>query len=350
MIDLRSDTVTSPTPRMRLAMAEAIVGDDAYGEDPTVNELESCAAEILGKEAAMFVASGTMANTLAVKVHTQQGDELLCAQRSHIVDWELGMPAWYAGCSLREVPTPDGILSWERLEPYIRPQRPVFPPTTLISLEHPHNMAGGTLYPQDEIDRICDQAHARGIKVHLDGSRIFNAAAATGIPAARIAAKTDTVMFCLSKGLAAPVGSMLAGTADAIRRARSHRRRLGGAWRQAGILAAAGLVALRDMPQRLHDDHAKARMLADGLARIPGLSVEPARVLTNIVIFDIEDSAFGAAAFAAELKTRGVLVSQAGGSRIRMVTHLDVSMDGCVAALAAVESVICRTAAAVYAR
>jgi len=330
---------------MRAAMANAAVGDDAYGEDPTVNKLETCAAELFGKEAAVFVASGTLANILGVKAHTQHGDELLCAERSHIADYELGMPAWYAGCSIRQVQTADGILSWELLERHIRPPRPIFPPTTLISIENPHNMCGGSVYPLQTIDRICDEAHARDIKVHMDGSRIFNAAAAMGIPPARIARKTDTVMFCLSKGLGAPVGSILIGTSESIERARMHRRRLGGAWRQGGVLAAAGLIALRDMPQRLHQDHVKAKILAQGLARIPSLSVDPAKVVTNILIFDIRDTAFTAPEFVAQLKARGVLVSQAGGTRIRMVTHFDVSMDDCIEALSIVEEVISNSAA-----
>lgn len=340
MIDLRSDTVTKPTNAMRIAMANADVGDDAYGEDPTANELEAQAAELLGKESAVFLVSGTMANTIAVAIHTHPGDEFLCAERSHILDWELGTPALYAGCSIRQVPTSDGILSWEQLETHIRPDRPVFPPTTLISLEHPHNMAGGTLYPLQTIDRICDEAHARRLKVHMDGSRVFNAAAATGIPPARICSKTDSVMCCLSKGLGAPVGSILAGKSESMARARVHRRRLGGAWRQAGILAAAGLVALRDMPQRLHEDHTKAKMLAFGLSRIPNLVIDPAKVVTNIVIFDIAHTRFTSQQFVTYLKARGVLASMAGGNRIRMVTHLGVTMDDCMAALAAVEELL----------
>jgi threonine aldolase len=340
MIDLRSDTVTRPTAAMRNAMANAVVGDDCYGEDSTVNELENLAAGLLGKEAGLFVPSGTMGNTIGIKVHTQHGDEILCAERSHIVDHELGMAAWFAGCGIRQVPTPNGILTWQQLEPHIRPPRPIFPPTTLISMEHPHNMGGGTLYPLREIERICDEAHERNIKVHMDGSRIFNAVAATGVPPDRIASKADTVMFCLSKGLCAPVGSMLVGTHEAILKARTHRRRLGGAWRQAGVLAAAGIVALMDMPRRLGEDHAKAKMLANGLAQIPDLLLDPTKVEINIVIFDIRNTRLSPQELIAELKSRGVLASNAGGSRVRMVTHFDVSMEDCVAALAVMREVM----------
>jgi threonine aldolase len=340
MIDLRSDTVTRPTPAMRMAMAAAVVGDDAFGEDPTVNELERRAAEILQKEAALFVPSGTMANTIAIKLHTKHGDEVICAERSHIADWEMGAATWYCGCTIRQVASPDGILSWQGIEPQIRPAKPVFAPTTLISLEHPHNMYGGTLYPLDQLDDICDHAHARRIRVHMDGSRIFNAVAATGISAARIAAKADTVMFCLSKGLGAPVGSMLVGSAELVVHARTHRRRLGGGWRQAGVLAAAGRIALEEMRDRLGEDHANARRLADGLARVSGVSIAPEEVVTNIVIFDTADAGLAAVDVGAQLKRRGVLVSIAGPTRVRMVTHLDVTAEDCERAVRAVEQVL----------
>lgn len=341
MIDLRSDTVTKPTPAMSAAMATAEVGDDALGEDPTVQRLECRAAEILGKEAALFVTSGTMANTIAVKLHTHHGEEIICADRSHIADWELSMVAWFAGCSIKRVAAPDGILSWNGIGPNINPRRPVFSATTLIALEHPHNMCGGTLYPLEWIDEICGQAHARSIRVHLDGSRIFNAAAATGIPPSRIADRADTVMFCLSKGLGAPVGSMLLGPADMIARARVYRRSLGGGWRQAGVLAAAGLVALEEMPARLPEDHANARRLAEGLAPVPGIAIEPARVVTNILIFDIAGTGLQADRFAAALRTRGVLASMAGGTRIRMVTHFGITPADCDAAVEAVQDILC---------
>lgn len=341
MIDLRSDTVTNPTELMRAAMAAAKVGDDAFGEDPSVALLERTAAEMLEKEAALFVATGTMANMIAVKVHTQHGDEVICAERSHIADWELGMVAWFAGCQLRQVPTENGTLEWKQIQNRIRPRRPVFAPTTLISIEHPHNMCGGTLYPILTIDDICENAHARGIKVHMDGSRIFNAAAAIGLSPARMAKNADTVMFCLSKGLGAPIGSMLAGSSDAIAAGRICRRRLGGAWRQAGILAAAGLVALEQMPQRLFEDHAKARTLAEHISQIQPLKVVN-EVMINIVLVDVSETRLDAVEFAKRLKDRGVLVSSVTESRIRLVTHFDVKMSDCLLAAQSIKDLVRR--------
>jgi threonine aldolase len=346
MIDLRSDTVTRPTSFMRRAMAEAEVGDDVYGEDPTVNRLEQRAAEIMGKEAALFVPTGTMGNTIGLKLHTEPGQEIICDHRAHILDWEMAMPAWFSGCLIRPVTTADGILRWSDIEPAIRTPDIDCAPTSLISLEHPHNMGGGTLYPVDELDGICDRAHERGLKVHLDGARIFNAVAASGIPAARIAAKVDTVMFCLSKGLGAPAGSMLAGTAGAIERGRLHRKRLGGGMRQAGVLAAPGLIALEEMPKRLTEDHANARLLADRLASLPGIDLDPSKVLTNIVIFGIARTGLTYAEFSSRLKTRGVLISAPGGAAVRLVTHFDVSRADCERAAVAIAQVVAETAAA----
>jgi threonine aldolase len=340
MIDLRSDTVTKPTAAMRRAMAEAEVGDDVYGEDPTVNRLEQRAAEILGKEAALFVPTGTMGNTIGIKLNTRHGEEVVCDDRAHILDWELSMTAWFCGCLVRAVPASDGILSWRAIEPMLRRAGPHNAPGSLIHLEHPHNMGGGTLYSIEEIDEICDCAHALGLRVHMDGARIFNAAAASGLTAARIAAKVDTVMFCLSKGLAAPVGSMLAGTAEAMAQGRFYRKRLGGGMRQAGVLAAAGLIALEQMPARLCEDHANAKMLAHGLAALRGVAIDPTKVVTNIVIFDIAGTGIAPDAFAAAARQRGVLLSGVGGTRIRMVTHLDVSREDCERALEALGSIL----------
>jgi len=233
MIDLRSDTVTRPTPAMRRAMAEAEVGDDVYREDPTVNALEKRAAQIMGKEAALFVPTGTMGNTIAVKMHTEHGQEVISESRAHLLDWELSMLAWFSGCLIRPVPTSDGILHWKDIEPAIRPLSSHCAPTTLIEIENTHNMAGGAVYPVDVFEDICANAHSRGIKVHLDGARIFNAACHLNRPVRDLAAPADSVMFCLSKGLGAPVGSMLVGTAEAIGRARGYRKRLGGGMRQA---------------------------------------------------------------------------------------------------------------------
>lgn len=332
-IDLRSDTVTRPTPAMRRAIAEAEVGDDVYGEDPTVNRLEQRAAEILGKEAALFVPTGTMGNTIGIKINTQHGEEVLCDDRAHILDWELSMTAWFSGCLARTVPSADGILAWSEIEPKLRRGTGHNAPTSLIHLEHPHNMGGGTLYPLEQIDAICDGAHERGIRVHMDGARLFNAVAASGAAAARIASKVDTVMFCLSKGLGAPAGSMLVGPADRIARGRLYRKRLGGGMRQAGVLAAAGLIALEEMPQRLCEDHANAKFLAEGLARLPGVSIDPAKVVTNIVIFDVAGAGVAPEKLIAQAQARGVRFSSVGGTRIRLVTHFDVTREDCANAL-----------------
>jgi threonine aldolase len=340
LIDLRSDTVTKPNEKMRLAMAAAEVGDDVYGEDPTVNLLEKRAAEILGKEAALFVPTGTMGNVIAIKLHTQHGEEVLCDSRSHIVDWELSMMAWFAGCIARTVSTPDGILSWQSIAPALRPKGPHNAPTTLISLEDSHNMSGGTVYPLETLDEICAEAHAAGLKVHMDGARVFNAAAATAAPVSRIVRDVDSVMFCLSKGLGAPAGSLLAGTSDDVARARLYRKRLGGGMRQVGILAAAGLIALEESPANLVTDHQNARFLAERLAELPGIAIDPAAVRTNIVIFDISALGIGTAEFSSQLKSRGVLANGINPTHMRMVTHSDVNLADCKAAISAVADVI----------
>ncbi len=321
-------------------MAEAEVGDDVYGEDPTVNRLEQRAAEIFGKEAALFVPTGTMGNTIGIKVHTNHGEEVICDAKAHILDWEFSMTAWFSGCLVRTIETTDGILTWDRIEQKLRPDGPHCTPTTLVELENTHNMSGGTVYPQAVIDEVCDQAHQRGLKVHMDGARIFNAAAAAGTPVDRITAKVDTVNFCLSKGLGAPVGSMLVGTLDAITRGRRMRKRLGGGMRQVGILAAAGLIALEEMPARLHEDHANARFLADEMAKVPGVAIDPATVVTNIVICDIAGTGKTTAAVSAALKERGVLMNGVGGTRLRAVTHYDASRKDCETAAAMLAEVI----------
>ncbi len=245
MIDLRSDTVTRPTPAMRRAMAEAEVGDDVYGEDPTVNRLEQRAAEIMGKEAGLFVPTGTMGNTIGVKVHTQHGQEVICEARAHLLDWELSMTAWFSGCLVRPVLADNGILRWDDVRTAIRPGGAHSAPTSLLEVENTHNMAGGTVYPMDVLADVCGHAHDAGLRVHLDGARIFNAACHLNKPVRELAAHADTVMFCLSKGLGAPAGSMLVGTQEAIDRGRLYRKRLGGAMRQVGVLAAAGLDRAR---------------------------------------------------------------------------------------------------------
>jgi threonine aldolase len=333
VIDLRSDTVTKPTPAMRRAMMEAEVGDDVYGEDPTVNRLERRAAEIVGKEAALFVPTGTMGNTIAVKLLTEHGQEVICDSRAHVLDYEMGMVAWFSGCVVRAIPTPDGILSWDAVRPLIKPPGPHCAPTGMVEIENTHNMGGGHVYPQSAVREICDGAHERGLRVHMDGARVFNASVALGIPVREIAAPADTLMFCLSKGLGAPVGSMLAGPAHLIAKGRLYRKRLGGGMRQAGVLAAAGLIALEEMPKRLHEDHANARFLAEGLARIPGIQIDPQTVATNIVIFDVGASPRSPAEIAGRLKQRGVLLNPVDQRRMRAVTHYDADREACARAL-----------------
>jgi threonine aldolase len=333
-IDLRSDTVTRPTSAMRRAMAEAEVGDDVYQEDPTVNRLEQRAAEILGKEAALFVPTGTMGNTIAVKLLTEPGQEVIAEARGHLLNYELSMTAWFSGCLIRSIEAPAGILSWDLIEPYLRPLGPHWAPTGCIELENTHNMAGGTVYPQEVVDDICNRAHERGLGVHIDGARLFNAAEALGLPAARICRNADTVMFCLSKALGAPVGSMLAGPAPLMDRARLYRKRLGGGMRQAGVLAAAGLIALEEMPAVLVCDHQNAQAIAKRLSTLPGVTVIPPE--TNIVIFDVGASGLSAAEVSTRLRERGVLINPVGSTSLRAVTHYDVTADQCAEAMDAV--------------
>jgi len=340
MIDLRSDTVTKPTPEMRRAMMEAEVGDDVYGEDPTVNRLEEQAAEAAGKQAALFVPTGTMGNTIAVKLLTEHGQEVIADSRAHLLDYEMSMIAWFSGCVIRAIPTTTGILSWAEVERLIKPVNPYSAPTGLVAIENTHNMWGGTVYPMETIYEICDGAHDRGIKVHMDGARIFNAAEATGMPVREICAPADTVMFCLSKGLGAPVGSILAGPANLIAKGRLYRKRLGGGMRQVGVLAAAGRVALADSPAKLSADHANARFLAEGLARIPGIHIDPQKVATNIVVFDVGDTGRAPAAISVLLKRHAVLMNAINDRQVRAVTHYDVTREDCAQALAAVAEVV----------
>jgi threonine aldolase len=340
VIDLRSDTVTKPTREMRRAMAEAEVGDDVYGEDPTVNELQARAAEIFEREAALFVPSGSMGNLIAIKTWTRPGNEVICEQRGHINQYEMASMSAIAGCMPRTTPAPDGILSWELIEPLIRPKTYYYAQTALVSLENTHNMAGGTVYPPAVADDICERAHAVGLEVHLDGARIFNAAVALGRSVAELTRKFDSVMFCLSKGLGAPVGSMLVGSRDFIERAHIARKLLGGGMRQVGILAAAGLVALEQSPKRLHIDHENARYLAEGLAQIKGIAVDPGKVVTNIVIFDVRGTGRQASEICAELAKRKVFAGATEKYSIRMVTHCDVDRAGIDRAIAALREVL----------
>jgi threonine aldolase len=334
MIDLRSDTVTKPTPAMRRAMAEAEVGDDVYREDPTVNRLEQRAAEITGKEAALFVPTGTMGNTIALKLLTEHGQEVICDSRAHILDWELSMLAWFSGCLARPIPTDNGILSWDRIRPYLRPFGQHNAPTAAIEIENTHNMAGGRVYPQAVIDEICDHAHELGLRVHMDGARVFNASAASGRPVSEIASRVDTVTFCLSKALGAPAGSMLAGSRDLIDRGRTLRKRLGGGMRQSGVLAAAGLIALEDMPAHLPVDHENAKYIAKRLSEIDGVKVFP--VETNIVIYDVSETGSTPREISSALKNRGILINPVNDRLMRAVTHHDVTRDQCAEAINAI--------------
>ena len=307
MIDLRSDTVTKPNEQMRRAMAEAEVGDDVYGEDPTVNRLEARAAEILGKEAALFVPTGTMGNTIGIKLLTEHGQEVVCDSRAHILDWELSMLAWFSGCLIRSVPTDTGILTWDAIKSVVKPVGPHWAPTGAIEIENTHNMGGGRVYPQAVIDEICDEAHALGVPVHMDGARLFNAAAAAGRPVSELVAKVDTVTFCLSKALGAPVGSMVAGPRALMDKGRLLRKRLGGGMRQAGVLAAAGLIALEEGPKGLPADHANAQYIAGRLGKMEQISVFP--VETNIVIYDVSATGKSSKEISGALKARGVLMN-----------------------------------------
>lgn len=331
LIDLRSDTVTKPTPSMRRAMAEAEVGDDVYGEDPTVNRLQERAAELLGKEAALFVPTGSMGNQIAVKLHTRAGQEVVIEERGHIYNYEMAAMAAVSGALARPVRSADGsgILTWQDIKAAVHANdAPYYVARTgLVALENSHNLAGGSVMTRERTEEICDGAHSLGLPVHLDGARIFNAAAALGETVAALAAPADSVMFCLSKGLGAPVGSMLLGTRAFVEEARAWRKLLGGGMRQAGVLAAAGLVALEETPPRLGEDHANARRLAEGVAELPGVKIDPGRVQTNIVIFDVSGTGRAADALCAHVRdSHGVLCSGFGDS-IRMVTHYDVSRE-----------------------
>lgn len=339
VIDLRSDTVTRPTPAMRRAMAEAEVGDDVYGEDPTVNRLEAAAARIFGREAALFVPTGTMGNQIAIKVHTRPGQEIICEERAHILDWEMAMPALFSGCLVRTLRGEDGILTWSEIKNKIPAHSYARAQTGLIELENTHNMAGGTVAPPEVTNEICERAHERSIPVHLDGARIFNAAAALRRPVAELAGKVDSVMFCLSKGLGAPVGSMLVGSRTFIDQARSVRKALGGGMRQAGVLAAAGLIALEEMPDRLNEDHVNARFLATALAQLPGIQITPEKVRTNIVIFGVAGTKMDSTDFLQRLRKKNVIGSAVNQSLVRLVTHFDVSRDDCDHAVEAIRQV-----------
>lgn len=338
MIDLRSDTVTRPTAAMRAAMAAAEVGDDVYGEDPTVNRLEARAAEIFGRDAALFVPTGTMGNQIAIRLHTEHGQEVICEAHSHVLDWEMAMMSAFSGCLPRAIHGERGILTWEQISEVIVPPSFFRASTGLLCLENSHNMAGGTVTPLPIYEEIWRGAREAGLATHLDGARVFNSAVALGTTVAELTRGFDTVNFCLSKGLGAPVGSMLVGSTAVIRRARIFRKALGGGMRQAGVLAAAGLIALEDGPTRLHEDHANARLLADAVAACRSVEIDLATVQTNIVRFGVKG--LDARQVVAELKTQGVLCSSLGKQAIRLVTHVDVSQAQCQEAARALVRVL----------
>jgi len=324
IIDLRSDTVTKPSPEMRRAMAEAEVGDDVFMEDPTVNRLQERAAQLFGREAALFVPSGSIGNLTCIIAHTRPGQEVICEGKGHIYNYEMAAMSAVAGTLPRVVSAEDGIMTWEQISRAIRPKAYSRSQTALISLENTHNMAGGTVYPTQLMHEICDRAHDAGIAVHLDGARIFNAATYLGEGVAEMTKKSDSIQFCLSKGLGAPVGSVIVGSKAFIERCRSIRKMLGGGMHQAGVIAAAGLIALEKGPKRLRIDHENAGLLAERLAEIPGIRINPAKVQTNIVIYDIQQTGLSSADFLAELARRKVLGVPVDAEKIRMVTHLDV--------------------------
>ena len=340
VVDLRSDTVTRPTAAMRAAMAAAEVGDDVYGEDPTVNRLQERAAEIFEREAALFVPTGCMGNLLAIMGWTRPTNEVICELKAHVNLYELASMCAIAGVTPRPVPAAEGILSWELIEGAIREKIYYDSQTALVTIENTSNMRGGTVYPTAVVEDICDKAHAAGLRVHLDGARIFNAAVALGEPVARMTRKVDSVMFCLSKGLGAPVGSMLVGSRDFIAQARIGRKLLGGGMRQAGVVAAAGLIALEESPKRLHIDHENAQHLAKGLAALPGIAIDPRKVATNIVIFEVQATGRTADEIAGEIGRHGVLCSSTDKYAVRMVTHCDVDGVGIEKAIAAVAAVV----------
>ncbi|WP_437201774.1 threonine aldolase family protein [Planctomicrobium sp. SH664] len=328
VIELRSDTFTKPTPGMREAIARAEVGDDMVAEDPTVNRLEARMSELFGKEAAVFACSGTQSNQMGVWTHCTAGDELLIEETGHIANYEAGGPAVLSAVSVRRIPGDHGRLDLCHLEGQLRGNNVHFSPTRLLCVENSTNLGGGRTYPLAQLERICNWAHAHGLKTHLDGARIFNACLANGYTPAEVGAHFDTVSICFSKGLGCPMGSVLVGSRTEMERARRARKIFGGALRQAGIPAAACLYALDHHVERLKEDHLHARLLAEGLAKIPGIRVDADCVETNLVFFDIDPAVGTAAQLSAALRERGVRINPAGGvSRLRACTHLDVNAD-----------------------
>jgi threonine aldolase len=338
IVELRSDTFTRPTPAMRAAMAAAEVGDDVWGEDPTVRALEERAAELLGKPAALFVPSGTMANQIALLLHCRPGDEVIVGRGAHTRLYESGAGAAWAGVQFAEIGADDGTFDAAQLDAAVLPLDRNLPRTRLVALENTHNRGGGRIWPRAQVDAVVARARAHKLALHLDGARIWNAAIASGVPERDLAAPFDTVSACFSKGLGAPVGSTIAGATDAIEAARRFRKMLGGGMRQAGILAAGAVHALDHHRARLAEDHANARRLADGLATIDGIEIDPARVETNIVIFAVRG--IDAPTLSARAAAAGVRIAPISATRLRAVTHLDVDADGVARAVEAVRAAL----------
>jgi threonine aldolase len=339
VVDLRSDTVTLPSPAMREAMYRAELGDDVFCEDPTVNRLEELAAERLGKEAAVLVTSGTQGNLVALLTHTQRGDEVICTEGSHILVNEVAGAAALGSLQLRPVPARRGMPDLDAIRLTIRGDNVHYPRTALVCVENTHNRQNGSVLSAAQMNAVGDLAHGVGIAFHVDGARIFNAAVALGVPVSDVVAAADSVTFCLSKGLSCPVGSVLCGSNQFIGRARKYRKMVGGGMRQAGVFAAAGIVALEEMIERMAEDHQNARTLAEGLAQIPGVEIDPAEVVTNIVYFSLKPGTMSVDDFRAGLAQEGVRIS-GGGNTIRLVTHYGITADDARLALRAIESVM----------
>ena len=340
MIDLRSDTVTLPTNEMRNAMSQAMVGDDVYGEDPTVNKLEQIAAKKVGKEAALFVSSGTMGNLISILTHCQRGEEAVLEMNSHMYYYEVGSMSAIAGVMPRLFSGNKGIPTIEAIQEAVRGDNIHFPRTTLLCLENTHNYAGGTIIPPQIMERIYRFANQRDISIHLDGARIFNASIALGVDPKTLTKYVDSVMFCLSKGLSAPVGSILAGSKEFIKKARKNRKMLGGGMRQAGIIAAAGIVALENMIERLNTDHQNARLLAEGLVGIEGIKVDLETVQTNMVYIDFSEIGLKASQFMNKLHDHHILVSPISESRFRFVTHYGISQNDIYYTLGEIKEIV----------
>lgn len=341
IIDLRSDTVTKPTPAMRRAMAEAEVGDDVYGEDPTVNTLQEMVAAMLGKEAALFVSSGTMGNLTSVLAHCGRGDEVILGDGCHIFVAEQGGSSALGGAVFHPVPTnADGTLNIADIEAAIHHDDPHYTTTRLVALENTHNKSGGRVLPPEYVDTVGDFAHSKGLKLHIDGARLWNAAVALGLPPKRLVEKADSVSVCLSKGLAAPVGSVVAGSKEFIKRVYRARKVVGGAQRQAGIVAAAGIVAVTEMVERLAEDHANAKLLANGLASMEGIAIDAKNVETNLVFFEVQKADLTPAQLSLELADQGIRINPTGGRRMRAVTNYHVTASDIERVLDTVEGVL----------